>query len=68
MYPLMHMLTFVLLLPLWPFPIVQILLLPQRSAHGGTAVADAIGVGEAVGVAVDVGCPIGMAVAVGVGG
>jgi hypothetical protein len=52
MYPRTHMMTFELSLSIWPFPTMQILFLPQRSAHGDTAVGDVIGVGEAVGVAV----------------
>ena len=52
MYPRTHMMIFALSLSIWPFPTMQILFLPQRSAHGDTAVGDVIGVGEAVGVAV----------------
>ncbi len=76
MYPRMHMMTFALLRSLWPFPTMQILFLPQRSAHGDTAIGDAIGVGEVVGVAApgsrvdvafEVRCRNSMAVSVDVG-
>ncbi len=81
MYPRTHMMTFELSPSIWPFPTMQILFLPQRSAHGDTAVGDVIGVavpGSGVGVAfevsfrnsmavsVDVGARVGTGVAVGV--